>query len=577
MADVDHIRHSLAHLLATVALEYDPKAKLAIGPTIDNGFYYDILFSVPLGAEMLPKFEKKMRGLANRKLSFERIPVTPMEARERFVSQPFKIELIDELEKKGEDITLYKTGDFIDLCRGGHVESTSEIPADAFTLSHIAGAYWHGDEKNQMLTRIYGYAFKTKKELDEYVCQQEEAKTRDHRKLGVELDLFVFSDLIGGGLPLFTPRGTVIRDELDSFVWEFRRKHGYERVDIPHITKKDLYEKSGHWQKFAGELFRITTREKHEFAMKPMNCPHHTQIYARKAWSYRELPQRYASTTKVYRDEQSGEIAGLTRVRSITQDDAHVFCRASQIEGEFGAIWDIVETFYTAFGFKLSVRLSFHDPEHFEKYIGTKEIWHDAEAALRRIADKRSTSYTEALGEAAMYGPKIDFLAHDSLGRKHQVATIQLDMNMPERFDLVCTNEKGEKERVVMIHSAIMGSIERFMAVLIEHTAGNFPTWLSPMQVRVVPVGKDQHDAAGAAVETLRMAGIRAELDDSNETLGKKVRQAKIAKVPYFLIIGAKEAESNIVTVESRDHGKVGTMSPALFLARIKEEIKTRS
>jgi len=428
-----------------------------------------------------------------------------------------------------------------------------------------------------MLTRIYGIAFATKQELDEYVKMQEEARARDHRKLGTELDLFVFSDLVGGGLPLFTPRGTIIRDLLDSFVWEFRRKRGYERVDIPHITKKDLYEKSGHWKKFADELFRITTREKHEFAMKPMNCPHHTQIYARRAWSYRDMPQRYASTTKVYRDEQSGELAGLTRVRSITQDDSHVFCRASQVAEEFGAIWDIIETFYTTFGFELSVRLSFHDPEHFEKYIGTEKIWHDAEVALRDIAEKRKASYFEARGEAAMYGPKIDFMAKDSLGRSHQVATIQLDMNMPDRFDLVCVNEKGEKERIVMIHSAVMGSIERFMAVLIEHTAGNFPVWLSPVQVRVLPIGKDHQAFAQKVSDDLRAAGVRTEFDDSNETLGKKVRQAKQEKVPYYLIIGGEEVKMNAVTVESRDTGKVGAMSVTDFLARVEEEIKTRS
>ncbi|MDO8663949.1 MAG: threonine--tRNA ligase, partial [Candidatus Liptonbacteria bacterium] len=394
---------------------------------------------------------------------------------------------------------------------------------DAWKLERVAGAYWRGDEKNKMLTRIYGLAFNTKDELVRYIVQVEEAKKRDHKKLGKELDLFTFSDLVGAGLPLWTPKGTILRDILDNFVWELRKKAGYERVDIPHVTKKDLYEKSGHWQKFGEELFKIKTREGHELVMKPMNCPHHTQIYARKPWSYREIPQRYASTTKVYRDEQSGELAGLSRVRAITQDDAHVFCRQNQVKEEMAKIWDIVETFYSAVGFTLTPRLSLHDPKHMENYLGNEETWKKAEDELRELAKEKGSKAPEALGEAAFYGPKIDFLAKDSLGREWQVATIQLDMNMPERFDLDCANEKGERERIVMIHAAIMGSIERYISIIIEHFAGAFPLWLAPVQVKVIPIGEAHYKAAESAATALSAAGLRTDLDISDEGFGKKV------------------------------------------------------
>ena len=465
-------------------------------------------------------------------------------------------------------------GGFTDLCRGGHSENPSkEIAADSFKLERVAGAYWRGDEKNKMLTRIYGLAFETKEALDAYTTQIEEARKRDHRKIGKELDLFTFSELVGPGLPLWTPRGTLLRHTLDKYVWELREKHGYERVTIPHITKKDLYETSGHWQKFADELFRIKTREDKEYALKPMNCPHHTQIFARRPHSYREMPQRFAETTMVYRDEQSGELGGLTRVLSITQDDSHVFCRANQVEDEYFKIWDIVDTFYGTFGFTLKVRLSFHDPKTPEKYLGDEKVWETAENALRSIAKQRNADYFEAPGEAAMYGPKLDFMATDSMGRSHQVATIQLDMNLPERFDLTCTNEKGEKERIVMIHCAIMGSIERFTAVLLEHLGGVFPLWLSPVQVKILPIGERQLAYASEVFKAFKAAGIRAELDESNETLGKKIRAASMEKIPYTLVIGDKEIESKTVTVESRDNGKLGALSVEDALSRLKEEI----
>lgn len=400
---------------------------------------------------------------------------------------------------------------------------------------------------------------------------------RDHRKIGQELDLFTFSDLVGSGLPLWTPRGTIMRTELDTYVWDLRNAYGYQRVTIPHITKRDLYEKSGHWEKFADDLFRITSREKHEYALKPMNCPHHTQIFNRRPHSYREMPQRYAETTMVYRDEQSGELGGLTRVLSITQDDSHVFCRLNQIKDEFMHTWDMVDTFYNSFGFKLSVRLSFHDPSHPEKYLGTKDIWENAENALREIAKERNADSTEARGEAALYGPKLDFMATDSIGRNHQVATIQLDLNLPERFDLVCINEHGERERIAIIHSAIMGSIERFSAVLLEHLAGKLPLWLSPVHVKILPIGEAHISFSGEIGSALKAAGLRIELDQSNESLGKKIRNAKLEKVPYFIVIGDNEVAKKEATLESRDHGPLGSLPLSTVVERLKKEIADRA
>ena len=402
-------------------------------------------------------------------------------------------------------------------------------------------------------------------------------KERDHKKLGRELDLFTFSELVGSGLPLWTPKGTIVRQELDKFVWELRSKYGYERVTIPHITKRELYEKSGHWQKFAEDLFKIESRDEREYALKPMSCPHHTQIFDRKPHSYREMPQRYAETTMVYRDEQSGELNGLTRVLSITQDDSHVFCRTSQIKDEFLKIWDIIDVFYKQFGFtELKVRLSFHDPKTPEKYLGTAEIWKRAEDALREIASGRGADSFEAPGEAALYGPKLDFLATDSIGRQHQVATVQLDFNMPERFDLACINEKGGRERIVMIHSAIMGSIERFTAVLLEHTAGILPLWLAPVQAKVLSVSEKHAAYAQEVAAKLKEKNIRAEADDSNESLGKKIREAKMEKVPYLLVVGDAEVSAKTISIESRDTGKLDTTALADFIARANEEIKTR-
>lgn len=569
MNNLEYKRHTLAHLLAAAVLKKYPEAKLTLGPAVENGFYYDIDFSAgeAPGDNDLPKLEALMRNLLPSWTEFTHREATALEAREVFAGNQFKLELIDEIEERGEKITLYTAGDFTDLCRGGHLENPAkEIDPNSFSLDKVAGAYWRGDEKNPMFTRIYGLAFETAEELVEYKKMLEEAKERDHRKIGKEQDLFVFSDLIGTGLPLWTPRGTVIRHMLDEYIWELREKYGYQRVTVPHITKKDLYETSGHWEKFTDELFQVKTREGKEYALKPMNCPHHTQIFDRKPHSYRDMPQRYAETTMVYRDEQSGELGGLTRVLSITQDDSHVFCRHSQVKEEFFKIWDIIDTFYNTFGFQLRVRLSFHEPAEMDKYLGTPEVWENAENALREIAKERQADYFEAPGEAAMYGPKLDFMAKDSIGREHQVATIQLDMNLPERFDLTCINESGEKERIVMIHCAVMGSIERFSAVLIEHLAGKFPFWLAPEQIRLIPVSDSHIEFTNKIYQDLKAVGIRVEVDASKETLGKKIRSGKQDKLPYLVVIGDKEIESGVVKLEGVDTQEVEVSGLVAFL-----------
>ncbi len=404
----------------------------------------------------------------------------------------------------------------------------------------------------------------------------ENPKERDHKELGPRLDLFAFSDLVGSGLPLWTPKGTTLRNLLDEFVWQLRKERGYERVEIPHITKKELYEKSGHWDKFKDELFQIKSREGYLFAVKPMNCPHHTQIYTRKPWSYRELPQRYANTTMCYRDEQTGELGGLSRTRAFTQDDAHVFCRMNQVKQEFLKIWDIVHEFYEMFGFKLQVRFSRHDPKHPEKYLGDKKHWAIAENILEEIIKEKNIRAIDGIGEAAFYGPKLDFIAKDSLSREWQVATIQLDLNMPDRFDLVCINENGEKERIAMIHAAIMGSIERFLAILIEHTSGAFPLWLSPIQAVVLPLSEKFSKYAHDALAKVRENNIRAELLDSGETLGKRVREAEVQKIPYTLVVGEKEEKNKTVNVRHYRRGEEGEISTEELVKKIKKEIEEK-
>jgi threonyl-tRNA synthetase len=588
MSQIEIQRHSAAHVMAAAIQHVFPDAKFGVGPAIESGFYYDIDIGRAVTPEDLAKISEAMAKVAAERLPFERSEVAIDEAIALFgdAGQPYKVELLKDIKEKGttslsesersevesvDRVSLYKTGAFVDLCRGPHVETSGDI--GAWKLWKIAGAYWRGKETNPQMQRIYGLCFATQDELNAHIKMLEEAEKRDHKKLGPELDLFVFSDLVGSGLPLWTPRGTLIRNLLDEYVWSLRTKKGYQKVTIPHITKKDLYETSGHWAKFKDELFKIVSREGHEFALKPMNCPHHTQIFDSRLRSYREMPQRYAETTMVYRDEQTGELSGLSRVRSITQDDAHVFCRKSQIEQECFAIWDIIDAFYSTFGFELSVRLSTHDPEKFEKYLGTKEVWDEAESTLRAMVEKRGRAYVEGKGEAAMYGPKIDFMGKDALGRLHQVATVQLDFNMPERFNLACVNEAGERERVVMIHAAIMGSIERFLSVLIEHYAGAFPVWLAPMQVRILPVA-DRHNGFGEKLrDEFIAAGIRAEVDETTESVGKKIRAGEVSKVPYLLVVGDKEAVGTELTVRIRGQKDQIAIAKPAFIDRVKQEI----
>lgn len=575
---LSHIRHTLAHLLAQAVVAHYPNSLLTLGPSVDNGFYYDIDFGTDkITDEDLKKIEKTMKKNLSSWKEFTHKEISETEAKEYFKGNVYKLELIDEIVSRGENITLYTCGNFTDLCRGGHVENPAkEISFDSFKLDRIAGAYWRGSEENKMLTRIYGLAFETKEELDAYIFQQEEAKRRDHRKIGKEMGLFVFSDLVGPGLPLWTPKGTIIRELLNDYIWELRKPKGYQKVTIPHITKKELYETSGHWAKFADDLFKINTREDHIYAMKPMNCPHHTQIFNSSPHSYKTMPVRYCETTMVYRDEQSGELSGLSRVLSITQDDSHVFCRENQIEKEVMAIWEIIETFYNSFGFKLEVRFSTHDEAHMEKYLGGKEVWVKAEASLKSLMEKKGTTWIDGLGEAAFYGPKIDFISHDSIGRVLQVATIQLDFNMPKSFELTCVNEHGEKEQIVMIHCAVMGSIERFLSTLIEHLAGVFPLWLSPVQVVVLPISEHQKEYADFVYKKIKEFDIRVELDDSNESLGKRIRNAKIQKVPYVIVVGDKEKEGEVITVEGRTE-KLEGITTEKFIEKLQKEIKEKT
>lgn len=557
MSTIEQKRHTLAHLLAAVVLQKYPHAKLTIGPAIENGFYYDIDFSegdAP-GDNDLKDLQKAMKKVLNSWSEFTHEEVHADKAREVFAGNQYKLELIDELEQNGETITLYTCNGFTDLCRGGHAENpATEIAADAFKLDKIAGAYWRGDENKPMLTRIYGLAFDSKDELDAYEVQLEEAKKRDHRKLGRELDLFTFSELVGSGLPLYTPKGTIVRDELARFSESLQAKYGFERVWIPHITKTDLYKKSGHWDKFGDELFLVTSQESSdEFALKPMNCPHHTQIYASAARSYRDLPVRYMETTTCYRDEKTGELGGLTRVRSLTQDDAHVFCTPEQIEQEFENIMQMIKTLYGALGMEFKARLSFHDPEDKASYLGDTELWQMAEKKIEAVAKKLKLDYFIAPGEAAFYGPKIDVMVIDALGREWQCATEQLDFVQPERFGLEYTDKDGSKKTPVMIHKALLGTLDRFMGVYIEHTAGEFPLWLAPTQVAIVPVAEAHHAYAARVFEEFKAIGLRAELYSDNESLGKRIRRAKQAKLPYFIVVGDDEVGEKTVKLEARD------------------------
>ena len=577
---LEHARHSLAHLLAAAVLEIWPSVLPTLGPAIDTGFYYDFEFSTAISEKDFGKIEQKMREIGKKWKGFEKKEVSYEEAKKRFAGNPYKLELIEEIHAKGEPITLYTSGEgahtFTDLCRGGHVENFADVDMSGFKLERVAGAYWRGDEKNKMLTRMYGLAFENKEALAAYELQQEEARKRDHRKLGKEMKLFTISDLVGAGLPLMQPNGMIIRKEIEDYLWDLHKHKGYQRVWTPHMAKESLYETSGHAAKFGDELFRVTGGDE-QFFLKPMNCPHHMQIFADNQFSYRHMPVRYFEPATVYRYEKAGQLAGLTRVRSITQDDGHLFCRVTQIGEEVSTIVGIIKDFYTTMNMMEGywVRLSVRGDD-MNKFIGSDEVWQKAEAALETAAKENGLNYKRGEGEAAFYGPKLDFMFKDAIGREWQLATIQCDFNLPERFDLSFTNEKGEKERPVVIHRAISGSLERFMGVMIEHFAGNFPLWLAPVQVKVIPVRTNHTEYAQKVADVLKAVGVRVDFDDEDENLGKKVRATKNEKIPYWIVLGDKEDEANAVTLESRDKGQLGQMSVDELVKKLVEEIKEK-
>ena len=582
----EKMRHTLSHVLAAAVKELYPTTKFGIGPAIENGFYYDMdLGTEKVTEKELAKIEKKMRGILQRKFKMVKEEATRTEALNWAIEegQELKKELIEELPES-EQITFYSMVDgggkilFKDLCKGPHVAESGEI--GAFKLEKVVGAYWRGDEKREMLTRVYGVAFETQEELDAYIKRQEEAKARDHRKLGKELDLYTFSELVGAGLPMFTPRGTILRDLLADYSLGLRKRAGFERVWTPHITKVDLYKTSGHYAKFGDELFMVHSQVNgEEFALKPMNCPHHTQIFASRPRTYKEMPIRYMEPTTDYRDEKSGELGGLSRVRSLTQDDSHVFCRTSQIKEEIKNLVGIVQKFYTSLEMsKLRARLSYRSDE--DKYLGSKELWKMAQEKIREAAIENELDFFEAEGEAAFYGPKIDFMAEDAIGREHQVATIQLDFVQPERFGLEFTNEKGEKEQPVMIHHATLGSIERFMSVFIEHTAGWFPFWIAPEQVRVLTVNNKVAPYVKKICAELEKVvleepvennKLRLTVDESDDSLGKKIRRAVALKVPVVLVVGEKDMEKGQVSVRLRDKEEVVKLKDlAIYFQKVK-------
>ena len=568
--------HSSAHLMAEAIEQLYTGVKFGIGPSIENGFYYDVDFGTNvITEEDLAKIEKRMMELASQKQAFERVDVSKAEALQHFTEKgdEYKQELISELEDG--TITYYKTGTFTDLCRGPHIPDTSCIKA--IKLLSIAGAYWRGDEKRKQLTRIYGITFLKKKELDEYLVLLEEAKKRDHRKLGKELELFMFSEMVGKGLPMWLPKGTALRLRLQEFLTKIQKQYGYEQVMTPHIGNKQLYETSGHWDHYGHDSFQpITTPEEGEvYLLKPMNCPHHCMIYKWQPRSYKDLPLRLAEFGTVYRYEQSGELHGLTRVRSFTQDDAHIFCRPDQVKDEFIRVMEIIEIIFKALSFEnFEAQISLRDPEDTEKYVGTDENWERAEAAIVEACKEKGLPAKVEYGEAAFYGPKLDFMVKDALGRRWQLGTIQVDYNLPERFDLTYIGSDNEKHRPVMIHRAPFGSMERFVAVLLEHCAGDFPLWLTPDQVMILPVSEKYHDYAEKLNELLKRNEIRTLIDMRSEKIGRKIRDAEMKKVPYMLIVGEKEMNENAVSVRKHGQGDLGSMSVEDFIAMIEKQVK---
>lgn len=574
---LEHLRHSCAHLLAAAVLELFPKAKRTIGPAIATGFYYDFDFGEQKLTEGdLAAIEKKMHSIVQTWKKFERTEVSASEAKKAFADNEYKQELIDEFSGEGQKLTLYTSGNYIDLCRGGHSESPSK-ELRHFKLLSLAGAYWRGDEKNKMLTRIYGTCFPTKVELDDYLKQMEEAKLRDHRKLGKELGLFALIDEIGPGLPLFYPKGALLRRLVENFIIEMQEKKGYEPIWIPHITKGKLYEISGHLDKYDAMYPPMELKEEASYYLKPMNCPHFMMLYKTNSHSYRELPLRWTCTTTNYRYEKSGELSGLTRVRSLTQDDCHVFARPDQIENEINLMLDMVGEAYRVFGFKnFWVRISTHDPKNKEKYIGDPEVWKQSEAVLSKLIKSKGWKHEIGVGEAAFYGPKLDFMVKDVIGREWQLSTIQLDMNLPGRFDLEYVDSDGKKQRPIVIHRAILGSTERFLGILIEHFGGAFPTWLSPIQIIFAPVSSKHVDGALALAEEFKANGIRVEVDMADETVGKKIRNATQKKVPYVVVVGDKELANESWMVRVRGQEEQLKISKADFLEMVLKEVKEK-
>lgn len=571
---LDSMRHTASHILAAAIKKLFPDTKFGIGPTIENGFYYDFELTTPLSSEDLQKIEKEMKRIIKLNSPLEKSEMTKKEAKEFFKDQPYKTELIDCI--KDENVSIYKIGDFTDLCAGPHTEKISNIKA--FKLLSLAGAYWRGDEKNAMLTRIYGTAFLNQEELDAHLKMLEDAERRDHRRLGKELDLFVFSDLVGPGLPLFTPKGTIIKDELQKRVEMICRGYGFEKVSTPHLAKIELYKISGHADKFGDELFRVSSKKGHDLVLKPVQCPHQTQIYASRMRSYRELPISYMESEKQYRAEKTGEVGGLNRVYAITVEDGHTFCRPDQVKDQIKNLVNIIRDFYTSLGMWENhwVSLSVRDYEHPEKYIGDKDDWDLCEKILTEISEEMGLKAKRCEGEAALYGPKLDFMFKDATGREVQIPTVQLDFATPKRFNLTYIDEEGKQAAPVMIHRAILGSYERFMALLIEHFAGAFPYWLAPVQMHVIPVSEKTLDYSCKVYNKLKQAGVRADVDMSNESLGKKIRNAEMQKIPYILIVGQKEADlSNeqelFISVRARQEGDMGQMTTDDLLEKVSQ------
>jgi threonyl-tRNA synthetase len=602
--NIEHIRHSLAHLLATATLELFPDTILTIGPAVDDGFYYDMDFQKPLVESDLKDIEEKMRDtlkkwskLPDNERGFRHKEVSVDEARVLFANNPYKLELIEDIAKKGEAITLYTCGhstatsaqpahpknhipEFTDLCRGGHVDDFSMIDPKSFKLTRIAGAYWRGDEKNKMLTRVYGIAFGSKDELDAYITMQEEAKKRDHRKLGKDLDLFVFSDTVGKGLPLWTERGAAVRRELERFITDEELKRNYKHVYTPDIAKIELYKKSGHYPYYKDSMYSPIDIDDEQFMLRPMTCPHHFELYTSKPRTYKELPMRIAELAKLYRYEQSGELSGLIRVRSFCLADAHIICaNPTQAAEEVNQALDLIEHIAGVFGLKMGVnysyRLSLGDRSDESKYFKDDNAWDEAEEKLRQVLISRKADFIEANQEAAFYGPKIDVQMKDVRGKENTAFTVQYDFVMPKRFDLKYKDRDGVEKEALVIHRSSIGAIERVVGVLIEHFAGAFPLWMSPVQTKIVPIGERQFEYAQEVQATLRAAGIRSEVDLSGDSLGKKIRNAKTEKVPYVLVIGDKEVETKTVTIESRT-GNEGAVSVESLLERLRSEIVNR-